>query len=252
MNTPTPIHWPPAVGSPRLGPGEVQLWCASLDDLADDPAALEALLSDDERERAQRLQSARDRLRFAAARALLREILAGYLALAPGELRFAYGPGGKPELAGPAAVTGLQFNLSHCEALALYAVSRRDPVGVDLERIRPLPEMTLIATRYFRPPESALLHRLQSDHRLETFFQLWTQKEALAKARGVGLAAALEPPAVPVGHRPPEPPWMTIRLHPAPGYAAALALSTPHPRLHCRRWVPRLHAGAARRLVECA
>lgn len=245
------VLWSLAVASPRLLPGDVHLWCASLDEPAEVPDALEALLSDDERERAQRLHSTLDRRRFVAARAVLREILAGYLAVPPHALRFAYGPGGKPELAEPAG-TGLQFNLSHCDSLALYAVSRGEPVGVDLERIRPLPEMTLITTRYFRPAESALLHRLDPGHRLETFFQLWTQKEAVAKARGIGLAEALEPTADPdAGHRS-DHPWMTIRLHPAAGYTAALALTSLHPRLHCRQWVTRLPAATPHHLADCA
>lgn len=200
MPSTSKIHWPPPAEPPRLRAGDVHLWCARLDAADDAAGRFEPWLSEDERQRTRRLQFARDRQRFIAARGLLREILASYLATAaPEELRFAYGPAGKPRLAEPAAGTGLQFNLSHSGALALYAITWGEPVGVDLEAVRPMPELARIATQYFRPAESDLLRRLGPDRCLGTFFQLWTQKEALAKACGLGLAEALEPADAPVG-----------------------------------------------------
>jgi 4'-phosphopantetheinyl transferase len=252
MNPTPPILWPPHAGPARLHPGDVHVWCASLDEAAGTPDAFEPLLSDDERHRAQRLRFPRDRQRFVAARGQLREILAGYVAASPGELRFAYGPGGKPRLAQPAGE--LQFNLSHCGGLALYAVAWGGPVGVDLEQVRPVPEMSLIARRHFRPAESELLHRLGPDRRDDIFFQLWTQKEALAKARGMGLAEALESPDDSSGRPWSTLPWMTIRLQPAAGYTAAVALAADHPRLKCGRWITRLPGETADRplVADCA
>ena len=63
-------------------------------------AGLHATLSADERGRAARFHFERDRKHFIAARGLLRELLGRYLARAPASLRFAYGPRGKPFLAG--------------------------------------------------------------------------------------------------------------------------------------------------------
>lgn len=253
MNSLPQILWSPVAGPSRLRPGHVHVWCASLDEAAAPPGSFESLLSDDEHRRAQRLHFAGDRQRFVAARGLLREILASYLAVAPGELGFAYGPGGKPRLVPSAAGGELQFNLSHCGALALYALTWGEPVGVDLERIRPVPEMAQIATRYFRPAESELLDRLAPDRRAGTFFQLWTQKEALAKARGISLAEALESPDDLAGKKRLGPAWMTIRLQPAAGYTAAVALAADNPRLQCGRWISRLPAETAgRRLADCA
>lgn len=253
MNATPQILWSPAA-LPKLRVGNVHVWCAALDEPAVPPGSLEPLLSDDERRRAQRLRFPRDRHRFIAARGLLREILASYVAAPPEELRFAYGPGGKPRVVRPAATGELQFNLSHCGGLALYAVTWGEPVGVDLEQVRPMPEMALIARRYFRPSESDLLHRLGPDRRDNIFFQLWTQKEALAKARGVGLTEVLESAADPTGRPGSAPPWMTVRLQPAAGYTAAVALAADNPRLHCGRWITRLPAEAASRplTAHCA
>jgi 4'-phosphopantetheinyl transferase len=254
MNATPQILWSPVAGPSRLHPGDVHVWCAPLDEAAGTPAACEALLSGDERRRAQRLRFARDRQRFVTARGLLREILASYLAAPPEELRFAYGPGGKPRLVQPAATRELQFNLSHCGGLALYAVTWGEPVGVDLEQVRPMSEMTLIARRYFRPSESDLLHRLGPDRRDDIFFQIWTQREALAKARGVGLAEALESPDDSASRPRSAPPWLTIRLQPVAGYTAAVALAAANPRLQCGRWITRLPAETASRplVADCA
>ena len=264
MPSSTPqILWPTAAGPARLHPGDVHLWCADLDAVASTVETLGRLLCDDERRRAQSLHFERDRQRFVAARALLREILARYLAVQPADLRFGYGPLGKPAVAGPAAGGELQFNLSHSGALALYAVTWREPVGVDLEQVRPMEDLEAIATHYFSPSEANLLRRRGPRRHHEAFFQLWTQKEARAKAEGAGLDASLTadgamgaPPRRAAGGprpRAPQHPWIVTRLHPAAGYAAAVALAGPHPRLGSWQWISAVAAEARQKCsLSCA
>ncbi len=55
----------------------------------------------------------------------LRRILSGYLGCPPDEVRYSYGPQGKPSLIDEG---GLEFNMSHSGDLALYAVTR-GPAG---------------------------------------------------------------------------------------------------------------------------
>src|SRR5687768_5504879 len=112
-------------------------------------------LSDDERARAVRFRYPRDRMRFIAARPALRHILAPTLQGGGSQLRFAYGPKGKPLLAG----SDVTFNLSHAEDLALCAVTLRRAVGVDLERIGPLKQPGII-DRVFSPHQAELLRAL--------------------------------------------------------------------------------------------
>ena len=76
------------------------------------------------------------RNRFIAGRALLRDLLAGYLGQPPGSIRFAYNEWGKPALAAGFAARDLRFNLSHSQGLAMYAFVLERDVGVDLEMIR--------------------------------------------------------------------------------------------------------------------
>ena len=63
----------------------------------------------------------------------LRRILCSYLGGDPAALAFELGPHGKPALAGH----DLQFSFSRSGDVALVAVSRGRPVGVDVERVKP-------------------------------------------------------------------------------------------------------------------
>src|SRR5712691_5560412 len=72
-----------------LGADEVHLWHATLDEQLVD--RLELLLSQDELSRANRFHFPKDRNHFIVARGLLRKLLAAYLGIGSGELRFSYG-----------------------------------------------------------------------------------------------------------------------------------------------------------------
>jgi len=170
---------------------QVRWWCASLDLEAQAVDRLVRHLSVDERDRAARFHFRRDASRFVVSRAALRIGLADCLGVEPGLIGLRYGPHGKPELAPPFDRFGLRFNVSHSESLGLYAVTRDRRVGVDIERIRPLPDLDEIAERVFSPEERLALRRLPPARRPEGFFNCWTRKEAYVKAIGSGLAHPL-------------------------------------------------------------
>ena len=173
--------------APDLAAGEVHLWRARLDLPAGRVAALEACLAPDERERAGRLRTPLDRSRYVAARGTLRALLGRYTAAAPGELRLEYGPRGKPEVVLAPEPADLRFNVSHSGPLALYALARGARVGVDLERVRPVPHAERVARRIFPPAEMRDWMGLPEEDRLDGFFARWTRLEALAKLHGGGV-----------------------------------------------------------------
>lgn len=216
-----PLSWPPAPSEIRLGRDEIHVWCAWLGDFRGDLPRLDDVLSPDERIRAGTFHCAPDRHRFVASRGILRALLARYLPLDAATIRFSYGRFGRPELAGPAGDPPLYFNVSHSGALAVYAVTRACPVGVDIERLREIPDLDAIASRFFPPAEASRLTALPPDRRLDEFFACWTGKEAFLKATGEGIGAHRGlrggvPPCVPSD-------WRVQRLWPAPGYVGALA-----------------------------
>lgn len=169
-------------------------------------------LSTDEQRRLERLQFARDRRRFAVAHARLRETLAARLGCHAADVKLGSGPHGKPLVVD---APELHFSLSHCDDLALLAVSHAHEVGVDLEAVRPLPEADAIAERVFSPAEHRAYAELGTAERMVALCAAWTRKEANAKALGTGLALVLDAP--------PAKDWNVENFSPRPGYIAAVA-----------------------------
>jgi 4'-phosphopantetheinyl transferase len=241
--------WPWDRPDGALPDDEVHVWLVPLDAKPDEVAHLLPLLSPDERERTTRFRLPEHGARFAVARAALRLLLAAHVGQAPADLRFEYGPRGKPTLTG-AAAGDLEFNLSHSRGEALYGVSQGRTVGIDLESVRPGIDVEALSRRFLAPEERESLSRLTGAARLEGFFRCWTRKEALLKALGEGLAVPLSSFAVSCAPgeearilRGPEglggaDRWRLRDLDPGPEHAAAVCVEGADWSLRCRRWRP--------------
>jgi 4'-phosphopantetheinyl transferase len=209
--------------------GEVHVWWLSL---SPEPGGVEReaeVLSPEERERAGRFRFARDRNRFVLGRSFLRTLLGTYTGEAPARVRLEAMEAGKPFLAGR---SDLHFNLSHCEDRGVLAVANR-PVGVDLERVREVPEADAIAARLFGDREVEALRAFPSAERSEAFLRCWTRKEAYVKGRGVGLLTPLRSFEVSLDRSPeslllfqeaPGGEWTLQDLGAEPGWVGALAI----------------------------
>ena len=204
-----------------------------------------------ERERADRFLRDDLRRRFVVAHAALRAILGRYLGIEPGDVQFCYGPKGKPQLAElrisdfglriPPAQSAfrnphsaIRFNLAHSGELAVVAISRGGEIGVDVERLRPVPRREQLAERYFAPSESSAILSADESRRDAEFLATWTAKEAILKAIGAGLSFPLSRFAVSptIGGQwvsLAQPPancsavWWLERVDVANGYVAAVA-----------------------------
>jgi 4'-phosphopantetheinyl transferase len=216
----------------ELAGGEVHVWCASLQPADAGSSAALAMLDPEERARAARFHFDGDRKNFIARRSLLRSILARYLCVEPPQIILTREERGKPRLAGPPGAALLHFNSSHSRNLALVAVCRFAPLGVDVEQLRPMPEMAEIAATFCSPQENALLNAAPPDKKIEAFFDLWTRKEAWLKATGEGIAGSLAQLDCSVA----PPGWAFHSLSPASGYAAGLAFPRAGIKTHCWRW----------------
>jgi 4'-phosphopantetheinyl transferase len=173
------------------------VWRADLVTVGD---TLEDLLCADELARAARIVPEHNRVLWARSRGVLRALLARYLDADPRALRFKLGPHGKPALHGGAGqASDLRFNLSHSGEIVLVAVTAGLEVGVDIECSRPCYTPELLRT--------------------------WTQREAVVKCLGTGLASA---PADPT------PGLWTTELDVGPRAAAAIAVEGG--RCELRRW----------------
>ena len=154
--------------------------------------SLEALLDQTERERAGRFLAAVHRDRFIAAHGILREQLGALLDMEPAVLEFIAAEHGKPQLAGAAAGSGIDFNLSHSGDLALLGWSQGRHIGVDLEVWRHMTDATALVRRFFSLSENAAYAALAESDRERGFFECWTRKEAYIKAIGRGLGLPLD------------------------------------------------------------
>jgi 4'-phosphopantetheinyl transferase len=182
---------------PLNGPAQAHcdVWLVALDRAV--PQALRAQLSTSERERSQRFVFARDRHRFVAAHAALRQLLAQRTGLPGALVELTENVFGKPLLAGagPGGPNAPHFNLSHSQGLGAVALSDTHEIGIDVEVLRPLSDRAAMARTYFTPAEQRALERVESRGALaaeKAFFTCWTRKEACLKALGLGLQLATD------------------------------------------------------------
>jgi 4'-phosphopantetheinyl transferase len=203
----------------------VQVWTAWLDSEPERLKAFWLTLSKRERLRAMRFTFERERHRFVTARGFLRCILCQLLDTEPNTLEFNYGPAGKPSLGGALAHSGVEFSVAHSDNLALFALSCSGAVGVDVEEIRPMPDLDGLIERCFSASESAEVHQLSGPPKIKAFFRIWTRKEARLKATGEGIAGLTK--LMDDQASAPGAPYSLYDFIPAPGYSGALAVLQP-------------------------
>lgn len=169
-------------------PHDVHVWQWDLDrgasDLASEFDEYWAMLSADERARAEKFRFDKHRRRYVTGRGELRRILGRYLALPPHAIAIDYGTEGKPLCATQANGWTLHFNLSHSENLAALAVANGFEIGIDVENVRPIEES--LPTQVFSARERAVFDALPEAQREAVFFETWARKEACLKALGTG------------------------------------------------------------------
>tara|TARA_R110001599_G_scaffold205618_1_gene402935 strand:- start:42 stop:764 length:723 start_codon:yes stop_codon:yes gene_type:complete len=171
----------------------IDLWIASLK--APSAAALAsdlAVLDANERDRVDAFRLTADAQCWLRSRATTKRILGRYLQCAPVEVQFTYSPQGRPAVRTGTQSAGPNFNLSHSGDTLLLAVSKSCAVGIDIEQIRPLDDISAIAARFFASREVRVLMAFPQELRLAAFFRCWSRKEAVIKFDGAGLSLPLD------------------------------------------------------------
>jgi 4'-phosphopantetheinyl transferase len=157
-----------------------------------------ALLDATEQARARQYRRFEDRERFVRAAALLRLIAALTVGVAVEEVRIdrtcprCGGAHGRPRVVGH----DLEVSISHSGALVVVAATSAGRVGVDVERVRPIDHVLL---------SDEICHRAEArpDLRPASFYKLWTRKESVLKATGVGLGLSMAEVVVTAPEDPP-------------------------------------------------
>ena len=105
----------------------------------------------------------------------------------------------------------ISFNVSHSGEHGLVALAPRGRLGIDVEERVPHRNMDLLIDGVFSKTEQAALASARGYGKLHLFFRLWTAKEALIKAHGMGFGldvSKLEVPADMLSGKT----WTVIRL----------------------------------------
>ena len=180
--------------------GACEIWVARDPEFAEHRAALDAVLTAEERAHVQQVREGQDMARLS--RALLRLVLAGYLDQPANDIAIDRScPScermhGRPRLQRqPDPAKSIEFSVSHGGDLLALAFASHPPIGVDIEPIGAfgdidpdLVDFTLTAEERMR------LLALPASERGRMFLRQWTGKEAALKALGIGLD--MEPQAV--------------------------------------------------------
>lgn len=193
-------------------------------------SAGEAHLSEAERRRAERFHHSQDRRRYVAAHHRMRTLLARELGDDPNRLQFGEGQHGKPFL----LRRRLQFNLTHSHQFGGLALTNAGPVGLDCERKDALADLESLAREVFAPDEMDAFRGLSADRQGPFFYCVWTRKEAILKATGLGVTFPLRTVSV-VGFEgamgavnvPGHGAWWVRDINAPAGFAAAASAQGP-------------------------
>ncbi|WP_314223174.1 4'-phosphopantetheinyl transferase family protein [Streptomyces zaehneri] len=194
----------------------VQVWWARLEDAR---MGLRALLDPVERVRYESTVDPGGRGRFLVGCALSRLVLGELLGLPPADVPLRRvcprcgGPHGKVHLAPPpdgpsgtlpAYGCSVTFSVTHSGALVGVAVCRGGEVGLDVEESHGDMDIDSAARVALSDVELAALYARPAAERQPAFLRVWTRKEAVLKALGVGLGVPLRELEVSGPEQPPE------------------------------------------------
>jgi len=210
----------------------VHVFWASTSSFLQEKDSFSSLLSVEEKEKMNRFSTESLSWLYEIAHGLLRAFLSHYLTESPLDIPISHTQKGKPFI----EQVPLFFNLSHTHEGVLLGFSWESVVGVDVEyTARPHLDALSIAKRYFHPREYEKLISLPPKKQDFAFYRVWTQKEALLKATGEGIAEHLgqyemsclpkESPALLFSENKKIDPsqWHLSLFEPAPSYLGAVA-----------------------------
>jgi len=161
------------------------LWLVRAD--PDNAGDVSALLSDEERARADRFRICALARRYLAAHGALRLLIEAEFGIAASRQRYGVNDFGKPHLRD---VPHVQCNMSYSGEGALVAFARHVEIGIDMERVRSVDDAAGLAAMYYTDRELMQLNERPDAFSDHAFLTVWVRKEACSKALGKGLSIA--------------------------------------------------------------
>lgn len=168
----------------NLNPEEVHIWSAAIDERFD-KLLTNSFLSENEKVRGGKFSYDIDSFVYSVRHNLLRIILGRYLKYPPAEIKFKNTPYQKPYIVYP--ITSMQFNISISSNRFVAAFCQQHSIGVDIELIRKIGNISQLTEDYFTPNEASWINTYPESMLETVFFSIWSKKEAIVKATGQGL-----------------------------------------------------------------
>jgi len=171
-----------------LPPGSFPMWLIDTGSFRLD--ALEALLTDAERERAGRFRAETLRRRYISAHGSLKILLRHCYGIAAEDQAVELNAFGKPGLKHYPQV---HYSMSYSGPYVLLGLNEGDEIGVDIEVLRPISDAADLAEMHYTDKERSEIWEggLSGLDVSRAFLNVWVRKEACVKAFGQGLGIPL-------------------------------------------------------------
>ena len=168
---------------PKISSGELHVWHISTIVSSDEFATYKNTLSKNELKKVHFFEFDNVRDAYVVSQGALRKLLSGYLGIPSMMVKFGRGQKGKPySVDNP----NLYFNLTNSGKHVAIAFSFDGEVGIDIEQIRPLPDLDMLIQKNFTAREIKFI-TAKPEEKLKRFFRFWTLKESYLKAIGEGM-----------------------------------------------------------------
>ena len=187
--------------SPFREVGSVVVLHVDLSRDADREAVATTWLDHEERQRYSRFLYDGPRRRFALCRAALRAVLCERLSCSNEQLTLGALEFGKPFAVLHGEMALVSFNVSHSGDHGLIAYAPDGWLGVDIEERGERRSLDELIETTLTPVEREELASGSDQQRLHSFLKLWTIKEAVIKAIGLGISISMSELEVPAAMR---------------------------------------------------
>ncbi len=140
------------------------------------------LLPENELQRIDGFRRTLDAERSALARIIVRLSIGSWLGISPIEVPLIMSATGRPE-----SLSGHSISWAHTDDLVTVAFAASGSIGVDVEAMRTMNDLPQLAHTFCHASEYTALMECPEERRESLFYRLWTRKEALGKALGIGV-----------------------------------------------------------------
>lgn len=159
------------------------IWLLNLKDYELYFDELLTFLTTQEKHRYENISVLKNKVLFGLRKGLTRYVLSHRMNQLSDHVTYGYDAHGKPFLH-----NGTKFNVSHTKHFLLIGLSDQAEIGVDVEGVRSFPNVSNV----FSSSEESDMKSYNAVDKTLAFFKIWTQKEAVSKAFGEGIAMGLD------------------------------------------------------------